>query len=134
MLLDADAYTFYMRGHPEVAQLVEEAEEVMLSAVVVGELLYGFRSGSYFDSNVSRLRGSSTVPVSPSLRWGRIPRTGMARLLLPCGPRDAQFPLPIPTNDTWIAAHTMETGAELVSADAHFEHVDGLAWVRVAAS
>ena len=40
---------------------------------------------------------------------------------------------PIPANDVWIAAHAMETGADLVSADAHFEHVDGLAWTRVTA-
>ena len=38
---------------------------------------------------------------------------------------------PIPTNDVWIAAHAMETGADLVSADGHFEHVDGIVWVRV---
>ena len=40
---------------------------------------------------------------------------------------------PIPTNDIWIAAHAMETGADLVSADSHFEHVDGLVWIRVPA-
>ena len=41
---------------------------------------------------------------------------------------------PIPTNDIWLAAHAMETGADLVSADRHFEHVDGIAWVRLPAS
>jgi len=29
----------------------------------------------------------------------------------------------------WIAAHAMETGADLVSFDRHFAHVQGLAWV-----
>lgn len=38
---------------------------------------------------------------------------------------------PIPTNDIWLAAHAMETGADLVSADRHFEHVDGIAWIRL---
>lgn len=37
---------------------------------------------------------------------------------------------PIPTNDIWIAAHAMETGADLVSYDEHFAAVDGLVWVR----
>ena len=37
----------------------------------------------------------------------------------------------IPTNDVWIAAHAMETGADLVSADRRFEHVDGIAWIRL---
>jgi tRNA(fMet)-specific endonuclease VapC len=36
---------------------------------------------------------------------------------------------PIPTNDIWIAAHAMETGAELLSFDQRFAAVDGLAWV-----
>ena len=36
---------------------------------------------------------------------------------------------PIPTNDIWIAAQAMEAGADLVSSDAHFGLVEGLAWV-----
>ena len=40
---------------------------------------------------------------------------------------------PIPTNDVWIAAHAMETGAELVPSDEHFEAIDGLAWFRPSA-
>lgn len=36
---------------------------------------------------------------------------------------------PIPTNDIWIAAHTMETGADLVSFNGHFAVIDGLVWV-----
>ena len=34
---------------------------------------------------------------------------------------------PIPTNDIWIAAQTLETGADLASFDRHFEFIDGLA-------
>ena len=35
---------------------------------------------------------------------------------------------PIPANDIWIAAQTMETGAELVTLDHHFENVQGLVY------
>jgi hypothetical protein len=35
---------------------------------------------------------------------------------------------PIPTNDMWIAAQAMETGAELLSFDRHYQWVEGLAW------
>ena len=38
---------------------------------------------------------------------------------------------PIPSNDMWIAAHALESGAELLSADEHFAAVDGLAWTRI---
>jgi len=37
---------------------------------------------------------------------------------------------PLPTNDIWIAAHAMESGADLLSFDRHFEHVEGLAWIH----
>ncbi|MCG2778167.1 MAG: PIN domain-containing protein [Desulfobacterales bacterium] len=33
---------------------------------------------------------------------------------------------PIPTNDIWIAAQTMEHGAELITSDHHFERISGL--------
>jgi len=37
----------------------------------------------------------------------------------------------VPTNDIWIAAHAMETGAELLSYDQHFSNVEGLVWTRL---
>ena len=33
---------------------------------------------------------------------------------------------PIPLNDVWIAAHTVETGAKLITYDSHFLKVPGL--------
>ena len=48
VLLDSNAHSMLMRGHEQVAEIVRSAEEVLLSAVVVGELMYGFRRGSRF--------------------------------------------------------------------------------------
>ncbi|MDE0605688.1 MAG: hypothetical protein OXH78_00855 [Acidimicrobiaceae bacterium] len=55
-LLDANAYSMFMRGHKQVNEIVRSAEELLLSTVVVGELLYGFRRGSRFDQNAENLR------------------------------------------------------------------------------
>ena len=44
-LLDSGAYSGFMRGSHRVRDIVQDAEEVLMSAVVVGELLYGFRQG-----------------------------------------------------------------------------------------
>jgi len=38
---------------------------------------------------------------------------------------------PIPTNDIWIAAQSMEHGAELITADQHFERINGLVYTKV---
>ena len=127
ILLDSNAYSAFKRGNHEVRDLISVAEEIVFSAIVAGEQLFGYRLGTNYDQNLSELRSFlerpyvSFVPVGPVTadRYSRI-----AAALRAAG-------RPIPTNDVWIAAHAMETGADLVSADAHFEHVAGIAWVRV---
>ncbi len=128
-LLDSEAYTRLMRGDAQIADLIRGAEEVLISVVVVGELLYGFRMGSRFESNLANLLEFldnpfvTVVPVSSATAdsYSRIAASLRAK------------GRPIPTNDMWIAAHAMETGAELVSADGHFENVEGIAWIRTTA-
>ena len=127
VLLDSNAYSRLMRGDEQTAAVARDATEILMSAVVIGELLYGFRNGSRFDRNAADLRSfldnpyMSFVPVGPVTadRYSRI----AAGLRVKGNP--------IPTNDVWIAAHAMETGADLVSADRHFEAVDGIAWLRL---
>lgn len=45
ILLDTNAYSALMRGREEVSALVRQSAEVLLSAVVVGELLRRFDVG-----------------------------------------------------------------------------------------
>ena len=129
VLLDSNAYSQLMRGHEQVAVLVRRAEEVLLSAVVVGELMYGFRRGSQFERNVADLSSFLDSPYVSFVTVGQVTADRYSRVAAAPRTKDR----PIPTNDVWIAAHAMETGADLASADGHFEHVDGIAWIRVAA-
>jgi len=127
VLLDTNAYTALFRGDQAVAERVRRADHVLMSTVVVGELLFGFRNGSRYETNRRDLEEfieSAYVTLLPvtfitSDRFGRISsalrRKGR----------------PIPTNDIWIAAHAMESGAELLSFDRHFEEVDGIAWTQL---
>ena len=55
ILLDSSAYSHLKRGHRRVAELVRASEEILLSLVVIGELLYGFRNGSRLERNVREL-------------------------------------------------------------------------------
>ena len=125
ILLDTNAYSALMRGRPEVAEQVRKAEHVLMSTIVVGELMFGFRNGTRFQQNIDLLesflanRYVTFVPVTLTTadRFGRI-----AASLRTKG-------RPIPTNDIWIAAHAFETGADLLSYDEHFSAVDGLTWI-----
>ena len=130
VLLDSNAYSLLMRGHGEVAGLVRRAEEVLFSAVVVGELMYGFRRGTQFERNAAGLRSFLDSPYSTFVDVGPVTADRYSRIASALRAKGR----PIPTNDVWIAAHAMETGADLISADSHFEHVDGIVWVRVAAN
>ena len=126
-LLDTNAYSALKRGHGEVAQLVRDSVELAFSMVVIGELLFGFRNGTSVQRNTAELEEllvSPRVTVLPVTRttadrFGRI-----AAMLRKAG-------TPIPSNDIWIAAHAVESGAELLSFDAHFAAVPGLVWTQL---
>ena len=125
-MLDTNAYSALMQGRQEIADRVRRTERVLISSIVAGELLFGFRNGSRLDENLDRfdafLANSfvSWVPVTlvTADRFARI-----AAALRRKG-------RPLPTNDVWIAAHTLETGADLLSYDRHFREIDGLPWVK----
>jgi tRNA(fMet)-specific endonuclease VapC len=111
-----------LKGSAAVAGRVRDAEELVFSTVVLGELLFGFRNGTRFDKNLAILDdflSQAWVALQPVTRvtadrFGRV-----AASLRKAG-------TPIPTNDIWIAAHAFETGAELITFDRHFESVRGL--------
>jgi len=130
ILLDSNAYSAFMRGDPSVRGLIQAAEEVMFSAVVVGELLYGFRQGVHFERNLAELRSFLERPYVTFVPVGPVTADRYSRVMTALKAKGR----PIPINDVWIAAHAMETGADLVSADNHFGYVDGIAWVRMEAS
>ena len=129
VLLDSGAYSQLMQGREQVSRIVRDAEEVLLSAVVLGELLYGFRHGSRYERNARPMRAFLDNPYVSFVPVGATTADRYSRIAASLRAKGCR----IPTNDVWIAAHAMETGADLVSADGHFEDVDGIAWVPLKA-
>ena len=127
ILLDSNAYSMLMRGHEQVAELVRRSEDVLVSVVVLGELMFGFRRGSRFDQNMADLRSFLRSPYVSLVPFGPVTADRYSRIAASLRAKGR----PIPTNDIWIAAQVMESGAELVSADEHFSHVDGIVWTRI---
>lgn len=125
VLLDTNAYTALLRGHVGVAGRVRQADQVLISTVVAGELLFGFRHGSRYEANRRELEEFLASPYVSLLgvTWVTAERFGRIAAALRRKGR------PLPTNDIWIAAHALESGADLLSFDRHFAQVDGLAWV-----
>jgi tRNA(fMet)-specific endonuclease VapC len=111
-----------MGGHAPLTQLLESAEEVLVPATVLGELHAGFEMGSRREANRRQLSeflalpGVETTAVTADIaeRYGIL----VSQL--------ARQGTPIPTDDIWIAATALETGARLVTYDPHLEHIPGL--------
>jgi tRNA(fMet)-specific endonuclease VapC len=122
LVLDTSAYSRMRAGHTRVLDLVSRAGLVQLPTTVLGELEAGFRLGSRYAENRRALDEFqsepfvSAVPVTPetALEYGRI----FASL--------RRAGTPIPTNDIWIAAITMESRSHLVTFDEDFRAVHGL--------
>jgi len=122
ILIDTNAYAALMTGNQSVAAELAQSEAVLLSPIVIGELLEGFRGGGRNAENraiLSRFREKPrtvVVPITDSTaEW----YAEVKRVLRRKG-------TPIPLNDVWIAASCMEHGAKLLTFDAHFSEIDGL--------
>jgi predicted nucleic acid-binding protein len=126
VVLDTNVYSALMKGHVGVAERVRRAEQVLFSAIVVGELLFGFRAGTRYERNLEELESFLSHPMVEFLVVSKITADRFGRIASSLRKKGK----PIPTNDIWIAAHAMEYGADMISFDKNFEAIDGLALVR----
>lgn len=92
------------------------ANQVVLPAVVLGELYHGFRNGTKFEENVRKLSEFLKEPqveiIPVTLRTAEIYGEFLHFL--------QSEGTPIPTNDLWIAANAHECHGRLASRDEHF--------------
>ena len=119
LLVDTSAYSAFMRGHSAIKSSLQRADEIVVNAIVLGELAAGFIKGERRRRNqeeLSRVLSSPRVNVvdvteETAERYGVILNS-----LWNAG-------TPIPTNDIWIAASAMEHGLQILTTDAHYEKV-----------
>lgn len=119
LVLDTSAYARFRIGHEVVVDRIAKAEVVLIPAVVLGELHAGIHLGRRGAENRVSLGEFldepfvAVLPVTPSVaeRYGQI----FAEL--------RRAGTPIPTNDIWIAATTVEAAAHLLTFDGDFARV-----------
>ncbi|MDZ7761497.1 MAG: type II toxin-antitoxin system VapC family toxin [Desulfovermiculus sp.] len=122
ILLDTSAYVAFKRNHQGVVQTVVHADVILISPVVLGELFFGFRRGSRYEKNMQELDTFLAYQAVQVTSVTRITADRYSRVLHELKSQGT----PIPTNDVWIAAQTLELGAELITLDQHFNNVPGL--------
>jgi tRNA(fMet)-specific endonuclease VapC len=118
-LLDTSAYSGLLRGHAGIKALVQKADEIILTPIVLGELHAGFLAGQQRRKNEREL---DEVLASPRVSVVTIDEetsthyAAIVHWLRTAGK-------PIPTNDIWIAASAMQHGLPVVTTDRHFAQV-----------
>ena len=122
ILVDTNCYIFYLSGDQDVLDALAEADIVFMSIFVLGELYAGFKGGNKEKENISILKkflDKSTVSVLTATK-----ETAEIFGVVKNSLKEAGTPIPI--NDVWIAAHTLETGSQIITYDKHFNLVPGL--------
>ena len=122
VLLDTNALTALWHGDERILEALDQAEQVLLSVIVLGELHAGFRGGTRLVENRARLNDFLGKPLVEALEVSA--ETSEVYGQLKDSLRQAGNPIPI--NDVWLSAQAIETGAVLVTFDEHFRQVAGL--------
>ncbi len=122
VLIDTNIYSELLRGNQFVADLLKKPEIIAFSIISIAELLSGFKNGAREKENLEELDRFLYSPrvlvydidIETSEFYAKIydelKRSGD----------------PIPTNDLWIAALTLQHGTRLFTLDKHFKKVRGL--------
>jgi len=119
IVLDTSAYSHFRGNHHDVVSRIAAADVVYLPTIVLGELEAAFRLGRRTADNRARLEEFlhedfvNVLPVTGDVarRYGEL----FVEL------RSAGTPIPV--NDIWIAAATIDAGAELVTFDTDFQRI-----------
>lgn len=124
ILLDTSAYVGFKRNLDEVVEIILRSEQILFSPIVLGELMFGFRNGTKFKKNMDNLTEFLEHEVVQFIPINEITSDRYSRIVTQLKSAGT----PIPTNDIWVAAQTMEHGAELITSDKHFEKISGLVY------
>lgn len=122
IFIDTNAYVAFKRGDESILEIIQYAETLAISPIVLGELLSGFECGNKTKKNREELQQflqSSRIrffPISGDTAnfYSQIYSSLKAK------------GKPIPSNDLWIAAQVLENGSVLCSHDRHFKAIEGL--------
>ena len=120
-LLDTNIVIALIARDSSVERGLASAEKVYVPSLVLGELYFGARASAQMDRNLARIDefAAANAVLVPDVATAR--EYGVLKAALRAKGRL------IPENDMWIAAIAQQHGLTLITRDAHFQEVEGLA-------
>ena len=103
--------------------MLQQADEIVLTPIILGELCAGFLKGQKTNKNQAELRAFMSSPRVLTVDIDS--ETGDRYALILSALWKAGTP--IPTNDIWIAASAMQHGLRIVTTDTHYRQVPQVA-------
>ena len=122
IVLDTNAYSNLLSGANEVLDIIAVTDTVYMSIFVLGELYAGFKGGTKEKYNLKVLNNFLHKPSVKILNA----TNETAEFFALIKNQLKKIGKPIPVNDIWISAHTIESGSILVSYDNHFNSIENL--------
>ena len=115
--LDTSAYSQFRRGEPQVVAHIDRADWIGVPSVVLGELWAGFLSGTRADAHGAELAEFLAHPVVEVVPLD----ASVARIYGEVFADLRARGHPLPTNDLWVAAAAIRSGAAVLTFDTYFE-------------
>jgi tRNA(fMet)-specific endonuclease VapC len=119
-LLDTNVVIAFFGGEQTVIDHFDQADEVLLPSVVIGELDFGARKSGRTRHNLARVDDLTARVAVLDCDTDTAHHYGAIKNALRLKGR------PIPDNDIWIAAVAVQYDLTLVTRDGHFAEVAGL--------
>jgi tRNA(fMet)-specific endonuclease VapC len=119
-LLDTNIIIALFADEETIKSNLAQTHEVFIPSIVIGELYYGARKSGRIEANLIRINefvGSSTILVcdtETAQQYGEVKNNLRLK------------GRPLPENDVWIAALSLQHDLILVTRDAHFKEVESL--------
>ena len=124
-LIDTNVIIRFFKGETELFSLFDDMEQLYVSSISVGELMYGAELSKKSDFNRQNYFCfcEQMKVLQPDLEVAKM--YGKIKSNLKAKGR------PIPENDIWIAATALAADLELVTADSDFENISELCVVKM---
>jgi tRNA(fMet)-specific endonuclease VapC len=119
-LLDTNVIIALFAQDPSLPLQLEQAEEVFVPSIALGELYYGARKSGRVEQNLARIDEFAASSSVLSCSEDTAQEYGVIKSELRARGR------PIPENDVWIAAIARQYSLVLATRDTHFDTIEDL--------